>query len=282
MKLFLGGVRGGGTRSDADFLRYGGDSSCFLVEGQTGERLIIDAGTGLRAVEQRLADTAPECRSVCFLFSHYHLDHLAGLPHFQPLYTAGWTIELAARVFDELTIEDMASSFLHPPLWPLPLEDSAATKRFRILDDESMEGAIAYGDLQIRWCPLHHPGGSTAFRIDETVSGKALVVATDLEWGESSPEEQAWLEQLCRQPAPADLLVFDGQYARDGYERFRGWGHSTWQDGVALAQQAGIKRLLITHLGLDMDDAAADQRQKELHTAWSEADLARQGLLLEL
>lgn len=282
MKLFIGGVRGGNTVADPAFARYGGDTTSFLVEGGGGERVIIDAGSGIRSVHARLTASNPDFRSVLLLFSHFHLDHLCGLSSFPPMYNEEWTIELASRVFEDLTVDDICSSFVNPPIWPLPLDEMKASKVFRILDAESMETPSAYGGLNIRWCPLHHPGGSTAFRIDEASSDTSVVVATDVEWGESSEEEKALLEGLCRTPRSADVLVFDGKCAPDQYEPYRGWGHSTWMEGIELAQRCGVKRLLITHHGTDMDDDACDARDEQIRAAWSAAQLAKQGEVIEI
>lgn len=277
MKLLIGGVRGGMAVADPAFADYGGDSSCFLVEGQGGERIVIDAGTGLRNIQQRLFEAPPESRTVLILFSHFHLDHVAGLPSFKLLYDDAWTVEMASRVHDDLTISDVAHSFVNPPIWPLALDDMKAGKRFRVWDEESMEGPSQYGGLTIRWCPLHHPGGSTAYRIDEPASGRSLVVATDVEWAESSDEEKGWLERLCRLPRPADVLIFDGKCEPDDYEPYRGWGHSTWLEGVELAQRCGVKQLLITHHDPAVNDDACATRDATIQAAWPQARLARQG-----
>lgn len=282
MKLYIGGVRGGNTVADPAFARYGGDTTSFLIEGNGGERVIIDAGSGIRSVYARLRDQNPDFRSVLLLFSHFHLDHLCGLPSFPPLYNAEWSIEVASRVFEDLTAEDVLSSFVNPPIWPLPLEELRSTKFFRILDAESMEKPSEYGGLTIRWCPLHHPGGSTAFRIDDPASGASLVIATDIEWSESSDEEKAALKALCRDPRGADMLVFDGKCAPDAYEPYRGWGHSTWQEGIDLAQACDVGRLLIAHHAADMDDAAGDLRDAQIRAVWSAAAMARQGDLIEI
>lgn len=282
MKLFIGGVRGGRPVIDAEFARYGGDTTSYLIEGQAGERLIIDAGSGLIPVYERLCASSPSTRHVCLLFSHYHHDHMMGLPSFLPLYSEEWTIELAARIFDELTVEDVAHSYINPPFWPVSLEDMGAALRFRIFDDESMERASAYGGLEIRWCPLRHRGGSTAFRIDEPATGASIVIATDVEWSESDEEEREWLRKLVTEPSPVDWLLFDGQLDDAEYEHYRGWGHSTWQQGVQLAAEWGVEHAIITHHAADLNDQHADKREQAIRGQSANARLAKQGELIEL
>ena len=282
MKLFIGGVRGGRPVIEGGFAGYGGDTTSYLIEGEGGERVIIDAGSGLIPVYQRLLESDPKTRNVCLLFSHYHHDHMMGLPSFLPLYNEEWTIELAARIFDELTVEDVAHSYVNPPFWPVSLEDMRSTRRFRIFDDESMERYSAYGGLEIRWCPLQHRGGSTAFRIDEPATGASIVIATDVEWSESDEEERNWLRQLVTEPAPATWLLFDGQLDDSEYEQFRGWGHSTWQQGLELAAEWNVPHVLITHHATDLNDQRAEARDQEIQRQSANARLAKQGDLIAL
>ena len=282
MKLYFGGVRGGQPVPDPAFQQIGGDTTSFLVSGHQGEAVIVDAGTGLRNVYSQLSRTLPDTRTALLCCSHFHLDHLAGLPTFPALYDEAWSLELVARVIGDLTMEDIVSAFVHPPLWPLALDELGAGKRFRILDDESMQAASIYGSLELRWCPLHHPGGSTAFRIDEPASGQSVVIATDLEWSESEEAERQWLRQLCAEPTPASVLVFDGKYAPGDYDAHRGWGHSTWQEGIDLARHCGVGALWLTHHDPAMDDEAALTREDEVQAVWASARLARQGVELDV
>ena len=277
MKLFFGGVRGAYPVTAKDFQEFGGDTTSFLIMGDGGEAIICDAGTGIRGVYEQLSAWAPELRTVLCCFSHFHLDHLAGFPAFRSLYDEAWTVEIAARVIGELTVEDVVTAMVQPPLWPLTLDELAAGKRFRIFDEESEQVTNDYGGLTLRWCRLPHPGGSTAFRIDEPATGTSVVIATDVEWEQGEGHEQQALRDLCATPTPATLLVFDGQYDQADYDAFRGWGHSTWQNGVELARTCGVDQLLLTHHDPLMNDTAARAREQAVQAAWPQAALARQG-----
>lgn len=277
MKLFFGGVRGAYPVTATDFQQFGGDTSSFLIMGDGGEAIICDAGTGIRSVYDQLVAWAPELRTVLCCFSHFHLDHLAGFPSFKSLYDQEWTVEIAARVIGEHTAEDIITALVQPPLWPLTLDELVAGKRFRIFDEESETVTNDYGGLALRWCRLPHPGGSTAFRIDEPTTGASVVIATDVEWEQGTTDEQHALRTLCATPHPVQLLVFDGQYDQATYDAVRGWGHSTWQNGVALARECGVTQLLLTHHDPLMNDTAALDRERTVKAMWSQAALARQG-----
>lgn len=277
MKLFFGGVRGGYPVSDPAFQAVGMDTTSILIVGETGEAIIIDAGTGLRGAFRQLTTWLPGLRTVLLCCSHFHLDHVAGLPTFRAWYDAAWTVEAASRIIGELTIEDVVTSMIQPPWWPLTLDQLPATKRFRILDDESLQAPSAYGGLTLRWCPLEHPGGSTAFRIDEPASGQGIVFASDLEWALTDETQRDLLRSLCAQPEPATLLLFDGQYDQANYEAHRGWGHSTWQEGIALAQATGVPAVKLTHHAPHLSDADAAAHEQRIQAVWPAASLARQG-----
>ena len=274
MKLFAGGARGTHGVADPAFSRYGGDTTCYLIEGAGNERIVIDAGSGLRNVESRWRqERTGECS---ILLTHYHLDHLIGLPTFAPLYKSGWTIEFAAPRIGKTEPHLVVKGLFEKPLWPVQIEQLKGSLRFRTLPADGMAGRTL-GGLHYRWCAVHHPGGCMAYRVDEEATGGSVVVATDFEWAESSEEERERLLELCSIPGPADLLLADGHYTPQDYERFRGWGHSRWSDCVELARAAGALRLRVIHHAPGSSDdhlAAVDSAVRE---ALPGAGLLKQG-----
>jgi len=194
---------------------------------------------------------------------------------------ADWAIEMAAPERENLTVEDAVRAFIRPPWWPVPLPVMAGHITFRTLPGPESVAPEPWLDLQIRWCPVHHPNGCTAYRLDDSESGKSVVIATDIEWGESSEAYRESLTRLCRDPHPASLLVVDGRYAQSEYESARGWGHSTWEEGVALAEAAGIKQVVITHHG-QASDQALTEREHIIQARFPRAILARQGACINV
>jgi ribonuclease BN (tRNA processing enzyme) len=139
-----------------------------------------------------------------------------------------------------------------------------------------------FGGLRISWCPLHHPGGCTAYRVDEPSTGASAVVATDVEWGPAGPAERRAFLDLCARPAPPRLLLFDGQFSRAESARFAGWGHSAWEDAVDAARETGAERLLVIHHGPRRDDGALAAMECEARAALPETRFARGGMEVEL
>lgn len=276
MKVVLGGVRGTSCVAHPDFMKYGGDTTALLVEGRRGERVLIDAGTGIRRLAERVGKDA--LRSpVLLLITHFHLDHLMGLPSLPSLYRKEASFTMASPRKEGHTLRSVVSRIMSAPLWPVAMDELHASIRFLNWTRESSFKPYRFGSLEVRWCPVHHPGGCTAYRIDEPATGGSLVFATDVEWGLSTAGEKKMFARLCTEPAPAKLLIMDGQFEDGNASAFKGWGHSTWQQTVALARELGVGRALISHHAPEETDRALDRTAREVRKAWRRAGLARAG-----
>ena len=277
MKIILGGVRGTSTVAQPEFMGYGGETTSVLVEGNAGARIIIDAGTGIGRLAQRIEKETP-LPPVLMLITHYHLDHIIGLPSFSRLYRKGSIVRVATPRREGRSAEQVLPQVMAQPYWPVQMDDVMASIQFVDWRDASSAAPYVFGGLEVRWCPVHHPGGCTAYRIDEPSTGKSFVFATDVEWQQSSPQEKAAFRSLCMEPGAPDLLVFDGQFGRVDYERFKGWGHSTWEDAEDVAREVKARRLLVTHHAPQSDDACLNKLEQSVTAAMAGAGLARGGM----
>ena len=280
MKLIFGGVRGTNPVAHPDFLKFGGETTAVLIEGRGGEKIVIDAGTGLRALGARLG-SGTSGASVLMLMTHYHLDHIMGLPSFSLLYDKQWNVAVAAPRRQGLEPGEIVRRMLAKPFWPVQLDQLHASLCFITLPETSSKPK-RHGGLEIRWCAVHHPDGCHAYRIDEPATRSALVFATDIEWALSTATERQAFYALCREPYPAQLLVMDGQFSRANIAKFKGWGHSAWEDGIAVAQKNGIRQLRITHHAPQNNDTSLTKIEKAARRIWSGAALAREGMEVEL
>ncbi len=282
MKVTFYGVRGTSPMTGSDFSGYGGETTSILVEGEGGELIAIDAGTGLRSLGRDLEKKPSDGSKLLLLMTHYHLDHLMGLPAFAPLYREGARLAIAAPLRKGRRAKTVITRIFSAPLWPLQIDNIPARVEFRDLPETSASGPLSRGSLKVRWTPLHHPGGSTAYRFDEPATGASFVFATDVEWRQSSPAEQEALIKLCREPGPCGLLAFDGQYGEGEYPRFRGWGHSTRLDAVEAARASGARRLLVTHHDPGNDDRTLAAAEEDLAGVFRSARFAREGMTVRL
>ena len=247
MHVRFWGTRGGVAVPGPATLKYGGNTSC--VEVQCGpHQLILDAGTGLRLLgESLVAGGAPVDADL--LLSHVHLDHAIGLCFFAPLYRPGTRLRIHAGHLPTEGLRQALTSLLSPPLMPELLKAARA--------DLTMTGFVAgatlslHPGLTVATAPLNHPGGATGYRI--TWDGKSVVYVTDTEHTPGSPDPN-----VAGLVKGADVLIYDASYSDDELPARTGWGHSTWQEALRVADAGGIGRLVLFHHDASRHDNDVD------------------------
>lgn len=279
MKIFFGGTRGTSCVSDKRFSDYGGDTTAVLVSGADGEQVIIDAGTGLRRIADWLNHEKVK-GPLTLLMTHFHLDHIMGLPSFAPIYSSETELTLMAARHGRLGVRDIMGRLMKQPIWPVELKELRSRLHFRELDSRACSHGIPLGGMIVQACAVQHPGGCTAYRIED--KRRALVFATDIEWGLMSDKQRESFLRLCREPRPADGLVMDGQYEEAEYGAHQGWGHSTQEDVLRVAAQADIRRVFVTHHSPHCDDDELARRERLLKAHRTDAFFARDGLEVDL
>ena len=262
------GVRGTVATPAADRLRYGGNTICLAARLAEDEYLVLDGGTGLRHLGAAIrAERAGKPTTIHLLFSHYHFDHIEGLPLFMPLYDRNSRIIVRGCAPRRISLRDTLEQLIQPPWFPAALAGSPAALEYEEIDGRP----IAIRDVTVNTLPLNHPDGSIAFRLDH--AGRRIVFATDHEHGD--PKVDAALTGFCED---ADHLIYDATYIPSEYESLRrGWGHSTWYAAVALARASRLKNLVLFHHHPEHSD---DELEKILALARSEfpnTTLAREG-----
>lgn len=242
------GVRGSTPVPGPSTLRYGGNTAC--VEVWCGERLLIlDAGTGLRGLGNAIKRRSERIRADV-LISHPHLDHLMGLPFFAPLYHAQnelslWIPKLAV---EPARAELLITSLIGPPYFPVPINKMGAKLHYQAYD--AGDAIRLQSDLNIKTLKIDHPGGAAALRIE--YRDRTLVYLTDVELSERAV---AGMTAFVR---GADALICDAMFTDSEKADHRGWGHTTWQDAVRLAQMANLSRLILFHHAPARTDAELD------------------------
>ena len=272
MKVRFWGVRGSLPVPGPTTIRYGGNTSCVEVRPAHGAPIIIDAGTGLRRLGKTLMEEAfGEGKGrAAILISHTHWDHVQGLPFFSPLYRAGNEVSIFARKRDE-HLEAVFSAQNKQPYFPVPLSAMQADMRFH----EVVEGTkFEIEGAKITCTQLNHPFIAIAYRVD--VDGASVVYCSDTapmtdvllgtefltQLSVNEPLTPAAVEQLAAMrrgvielARDADLLIYDTQFSKAEYLARPHWGHSHPDDAIAIAREAGAKRLcLFHHAPLRTDD----------------------------
>jgi phosphoribosyl 1,2-cyclic phosphodiesterase len=272
MKACFWGVRGSIATPGRDTVRFGGNTVCVSVT--VGARcLILDAGTGLRRLGEMLAESAQPL-DLDLLLSHAHLDHIAGLPFFRPLFQSGTTLRVWAGQTESVEDpETRVRAVLTPPLMP----DMASLIQARVSwRGVGPEATLDLGDgISVRTAALDHPGGSIAFRIEWR--GRILVYATDT--GHGDPEADAALRALC---LGADVLIYDAMLLDEEFPGRTDWGHSTWRAGIRLADDASVRRLVLFHHAPWRHDRALAALVAEAAAVRPGTIAAREGLQLTI
>ncbi len=270
MRFFIGGMRGSQPAIGSGFDEFGGDTTSLLLVGSHAERLVLDAGTGIRAVCGQLTQTEPG--KVTVLFSHYHLDHLIGLTMNPLLYSPKWSFNFIGPTFADGGVHDAVTGLLTQPYWPISWKQMRAKIEFTEFPAEG----IQIGGLHVQGCHVPHPGGSLAYRVSDA-GGASLVFATDIEWQKRTGAFETAFRTLCREPKPADMLIIDAHFGRAQQEAFAGWGHTSWEDGMEIAASTGIQRVLLGHHAPGADDATLRGLEQQAKNVSPGAALARAG-----
>ena len=237
LEVTFWGVRGSVPAPGPKTAVYGGNTSCVEVRAG-GELIILDLGSGLRPLGETLVGK-PVHGSM--LLSHYHWDHIQGLPFFGPAYNPASSFDIYGATRGGLDVRAMLSAQMVPPYFPVPIGAFAARLDFRpIAGGEKAR----IGPVTVTACELNHPNGSLGYRLD--FEGRSVVYGTDNEHG---PEAD---ERLVAFAHGADVLIYDAMYTPEEYRGESGppkigWGHSTWEAGVRTAQRAGVGTLVLFH-----------------------------------
>ncbi|HZR58330.1 MAG TPA: MBL fold metallo-hydrolase [Terriglobales bacterium] len=272
MRIKFWGVRGSTPAPQPENMRYGGNTSC--VELRVGDKIyIFDCGTGFRVLGNQLRKEFEGKPIFAHVFvSHFHWDHIQGLPFFAPLYDGPdnrFAFHSSSRTS---TIQRVMQEQMAPPYFPVGLRDMKARRDFYNLD----EGRVQIEDIVVETKWLNHPQGCLGFRL-ETKDG-VFVYATDNEPG--SPVFDANVRKLAE---GADVLIYDAQYLPEEYAaRRRGWGHSHWREAVKVVMESGAKELVLYHHDPEHDDACIDGVLREARNHFAKVRAAAEGMEIVL
>lgn len=272
MRVRFWGVRGSTPTPLAENLKFGGNTSCVEVQTPSGERLIFDAGTGIRALGQMMMQEAPgEAVHANIFLTHFHWDHIQGIPFFAPLYCTNNTVTFHSGRTGR-ALQDTLEGQMAQPYFPVDFAQVAAHRSFLEMDADAV---LEIGGAAIRPFGLNHPQGASGYRIE---CGKSVVVyATDFEHGHAEFDKQLLLFSQ-----GADILICDSQYTPKEYESHGGWGHSTWLHATQLARNAGAKQLVLFHHDPTHDDHLMAKIQTEARGEFENSAAAWEGLVAVL
>ena len=242
MRVTFFGVRGSCPCSSDQYRRYGGNTSCVLVEVEGERPLILDLGTGLRALGASLhpalrAAGTPLQASV--LLTHLHYDHVLGLPFFSPLRDPGAVLDVYGPSQEDGSLHDVLAGLVAPPFFPISMADFHGDLRGHDLDGSA---DFDLGGIQVKARPIRHIGHTLGFRIE--ADGCSVAYISDHQAPLDLRTVDKHVLELCED---ADLVMHDAQYTDEEFSVMSDWGHSTESYAVRVAVEAGARRLCLFH-----------------------------------
>ena len=263
------GVRGSIACPGSAYTRYGGNTSC--LEIRCGQYvLVFDGGTGLRPLGEHLRNTPAV--DLDLFFSHSHFDHISGFPFFSPLFVPSNRLSMwAGHLLPDRTLREVLCTMMAVPLFPVPLEIFTAETNYH--DFRAGDTLSPKPGVTVRTAPLNHPNNATGYRVE--FSGKSICYVTDTEHlpGQLDRNILGLIQD-------ADIFIYDSTYTDEEFPRFVGWGHSTWQQGVRLADAAGVKTCVIFHHDPSHADDVMDGIAAEAERVRPGTIVAREGMIL--
>jgi phosphoribosyl 1,2-cyclic phosphodiesterase len=265
MKIRFWGVRGSIASPGPNTVRYGGNTTCIEIRTDNNEMIILDAGTGIFPLSQRMLCEPPATAHL--LISHSHWDHIQGLPFFMPNFVKGNLLRLYGA-FDPVSgkgIKDVMSVQLQYSYFPVGESKMKGRIEYITLKPDQR---IQIGSAQVTPCLMNHPVINFGYRVE--ACGKSvfftgdheppLIIFEPNEKGDS--RYQASLDQKNQSIKQAmhgvHVLIADSSYTEQEYLSKQGWGHGTFNSSMRYAKEAGARTLFCTHHEPTRTDDALD------------------------
>lgn len=288
MRFRFRGTRGSLSAPGADTVKYGGNTTCIEIRSDNDDLIILDAGTGIRELGLELTKQMPV---KCHLFvSHTHWDHIQGLPFFVPLFVPGNELIIYGPP-DPVTmtgIEAVLAKQMEYPHFPVRVTELQADISYETLNDGEV---VDLGFATVSTILMNHPAMDFGFKVE--CDGKTLFFTGDHEpfyniyqpgdedyedYREIVDERNRCISDFLQ---GVDVFIVDAQYTEEEYVAKRGWGHSTFERALALARDAGVGKVFLTHHETTRSDAEVDAIYERLQAEWADSgvdfDMAREG-----
>jgi len=280
MHVRIWGCRGSLATPGPETLRYGGNTSCVEIECNDGTRIILDAGTGIRALGRRLAANGSEPIHLCL--THLHLDHIEGIGFFAPIFDPKTVLHVWGPRSSVRSLDERLARYLSAPLFPVELADLPATFVFHDVEDEPWE----IGGARLNAAPISHPGATVGYRIE--ADGKVMAYLPDHEPAvgvDLNRLTSDWISGYALAEG-ADVLIHDAQYTDAEYGDHVGWGHSSLSQALSFGSMTTASRLLLFHHDPQHSDEDLDVHQSRAHELWqgdgTPPELAFEGMELQI
>ncbi len=265
------GVRGSVPSFGVDTVEFGGNTPCMEIHA-SGRTMVFDAGSGIRALGESLLDR--NIADIDLFFTHCHYDHIIGLPFFRPLYHEHVSVRMwSGHLPGRMSTQQIVADFMRSPFFPVGPDAFHAQIDYR--DFQPGATIPLSGGITVRTAPLNHPDSAVGYRLE--FAGKSACFVTDTEHVPGTPDAS-----VLGLIANTDLVVYDAPYTDAEFDQYRGYGHSTWEEGVRLCRAAGARRLVIFAHWPWRTDSALASIERAADAAFPGTVVAREGMVIAL
>ena len=263
MRATIWGCRGSLAAPGPETVAYGGNTSCVELELGDGSVVVLDAGTGIRALGLEMAKRPPAPIHLCL--THLHLDHLEGLGFFLPLWTQGAELHIWGPASAIESLDSRIARYMSPPLFPVQLSEVPSQITFHDVSDEEWR----LGSARVLAEAVAHRGPTVGYRFEEGDVSLAYIPDHEPYLGEDEPAglDPAWLSGygVARE---ATVLMHDAQYFEEEYAERMGWGHSSVAHAVEFARASRVGELVLFHHDPLHTDDQLDEMREDVVRRW--------------
>ncbi|PCJ29201.1 MAG: MBL fold metallo-hydrolase [Rickettsiales bacterium] len=258
------GVRGSRSCCGADFMEFGGSTSCISLEHK-GTHYIFDAGSGIVSLGKKFKSM----KKAHLFLSHAHYDHVNGMSFFDPLWNPNLTLDIYAGVLAPYGgTEAFFKKYLFShPLFPVKPSDIRAHLTYH---NFTPPASLTLEDAELKTIYLNHPGKASGYAL--YIGGRKFCYILDTE-----TSGESFIDAICDFVKDADICVYDSTFIDAEKEEYKGWGHSTWQDAVSIAARANVTRLFLTHHAPFRTDQELRHIENEARKIFPNTHAAREG-----
>lgn len=275
MLITFWGTRGSIPVPGKDTVKYGGNTTCISLEIKNGTFIIIDAGTGIKKTGSYLLKKG--VKEISLFLTHSHWDHIQGFPFFVPAYIKNFKIDVygASPTYERFI--KIFSGQMKSLYFPVDFKNLSSIITYKKI---FKKGTIING-MKVNAIKTIHPLETHAFKFEN--DGKIFVFMTDNELDTKNLTSEQYKEFI-KFVNNADVLIHDAQYAREEYDKYIGWGHSTWQKVVEFANESNVKKVFLTHHDPDKTDEQIDiiEKKAQEYLKGTQVFLAREGFSIEI
>jgi|TARA_Y100000996_G_C22532233_1_gene646971 phosphoribosyl 1,2-cyclic phosphodiesterase len=260
------GVRGSFPSPRKDTVIYGGHTSCVEIRTSDNDLIILDMGTGMVDLGRALSLEENAPKSAHAIISHYHWDHLFGFLGFNPLFDKNFTFNMYGKE-DKMTPTEIIQHIQNHTFWPVDMSMLQADINLNIFPND---GLIIKNNIKITSALHGHPNGANSYKI--AIGDKIIAYSTDCEHPTHTLNKN-----IIENAQNSDILIHDAQYHGSELNKYKGWGHSSWEQAVEVAKLSNTKQLVLFHHDPFRSDDELYEIEQQAQKLFPNTVVAKQG-----